>query len=78
MKALMLEKYNHLVYKDVPDPEILSNEVLIKVKACGIIVGTGKEIKGWKTGDRVTFDSTVYPSNTQRSTSNLWSISSKR
>lgn len=91
MKALVLEKYNELVYKDVPDPEINSNEVLVKVKACGIcgsdvhgldgstgrrippmimgheasgiIVKTGDNVKGWKSGDRVTFDSTVYPLN---------------
>jgi L-iditol 2-dehydrogenase len=36
MKALVLEEYNKLVFKDVPDPEIHSNEVLVKVKACGI------------------------------------------
>jgi len=91
MKALVLEKYNELVYKDVPDPLINSNEVLVKVKACGIcgsdvhgldgstgrrippmimgheasgiIVKTGVDVKGWKSGDRVTFDSTVYPLN---------------
>lgn len=91
MKALVLEEYNKLVFKDVPDPEILSNEVLVKVKACGIcgsdvhgldgstgrritpmimgheasgiIVKTGDDVKGWKSGDRVTFDSTVYPLN---------------
>ena len=28
MKALVLEEYNKLVYKDVPDPVILDNEVL--------------------------------------------------
>jgi L-iditol 2-dehydrogenase len=91
MKALVLEKYNELVYKDVANPEIGSNEVLVKVKACGIcgsdvhgldgstgrrippmimgheasgiIVKTGDNVKGWKSGDRVTFDSTVYPLN---------------
>jgi 2-desacetyl-2-hydroxyethyl bacteriochlorophyllide A dehydrogenase len=91
MKALVLEKYNELVFKDVPDPEIHSTEVLVKVRACGIcgsdvhgldgstgrrippmimgheasgvIVKTGDEVKGWKPGDRVTFDSTVYPLN---------------
>jgi 2-desacetyl-2-hydroxyethyl bacteriochlorophyllide A dehydrogenase len=91
MKALVLEEYNKLVFKDVPDPEIKSNEVLVKVKACGIcgsdvhgldgstgrrippmimgheasgiIVNTGEDVKGWKSGDRVTFDSTVYPLN---------------
>ena len=36
MKALVLEKYDELVYKDVQDPGIQSNEVLVKVKACGI------------------------------------------
>ncbi len=91
MKALVLEEYNKLKYKDVPDPGINSNEVLVKVKACGIcgsdvhgldgstgrrippmimgheasgvIVKTGQDVKSWKEGDRVTFDSTVYPLN---------------
>lgn len=91
MKALVLEEYRRLVYKDVPDPGILTNEVLVKVKACGIcgsdvhgldgstgrrippmimgheasgiIIKTGTDVKGWKPGDRVTFDSTVYPLN---------------
>lgn len=89
MKALVLEKYNELVYKDVPEPSILENEVLVRVKACGICGSdvhgmdgsTGRRIpplimgheasgvieqKGglvekWSIGDRVTFDSTVYP-----------------
>ncbi len=88
MKALVLEEYNKLVYKEVPDPEISANEVLVKVMACGIcgsdvhgldgstgrrippvimgheasgiIITTGKDVKNWKPGDRVTFDSTVY------------------
>ncbi|TFG41577.1 MAG: galactitol-1-phosphate 5-dehydrogenase, partial [Bacteroidia bacterium] len=30
-------------------------------EASGIIEATGSEVKNWKTGDRVTFDSTVYP-----------------
>jgi 2-desacetyl-2-hydroxyethyl bacteriochlorophyllide A dehydrogenase len=89
MKALVLEEYKKLVYKDVPDPVIHDNEVLVTVKACGIcgsdvhgldgstgrrippmimgheasgvIVKTGADVKRWKPGDRVTFDSTVYP-----------------
>ncbi|HLN55373.1 MAG TPA: galactitol-1-phosphate 5-dehydrogenase [Bacteroidales bacterium] len=89
MKALVLEQYRKLVYKDVPEPVIQDNEVLVKVKACGIcgsdvhgfdgstgrrippivmgheasgiIEKTGKDVTGWQTGDRVTFDSTVYP-----------------
>ena len=91
MKALVLEEYNKLVYKEVDIPQITPNEVLINVKACGIcgsdvhgmdgstgrrqppvimgheasgvIVETGTEVSFWKKGDRVTFDSTVYPLN---------------
>jgi 2-desacetyl-2-hydroxyethyl bacteriochlorophyllide A dehydrogenase len=91
MKALVLTEYNSLVYKDMPDPTILPDEVLVQVKACGIcgsdvhgmdgstgrripplimgheasgvIVETGENVKGWNPGDRVTFDSTVYPLN---------------
>ncbi len=91
MKALVLEEYNKLVYKEVDLPQIGPGEVLINVKACGIcgsdvhgldgstgrrqtplimgheasgvIVDTGVEVTAWKKGDRVTFDSTVYPLN---------------
>ncbi len=91
MKALVLEEFNRFVYKDVPDPLIKPDEVLVRIKACGIcgsdvhgmdgstgrrippmimgheasgvIVKTGIEVTDWKTGDRVTFDSTVYPLN---------------
>jgi len=37
MKALVPEKYKELVYKDVPDPVIKSNEVLIRVIACCLV-----------------------------------------
>ena len=91
MKALVLEEYNKLVYRDVDDPQPATGEVLIRVKACGIcgsdvhgmdgstgrrqppvimgheasgvIVKTGDGVTCWKEGDRVTFDSTVYPLN---------------
>ena len=91
MKALVLEEYNKLVYRDVEEPQPASGEVLIRVKACGIcgsdvhgsdgstgrrqppvimgheasgvIVKTGAGVTNWKEGDRVTFDSTVYPLN---------------
>lgn len=43
MKALVLEEYNKLVYKDMPVPEITDNEVLIEVKACGIC---GSDVHG--------------------------------
>ncbi|MDR1406423.1 MAG: galactitol-1-phosphate 5-dehydrogenase [Tannerella sp.] len=89
MKALVLEEYNKLVYKDVADPQAGDGEVLIRVKACGIcgsdvhgmdgstgrrqppvimgheasgeIVAVGGGVTRWNVGDRVTFDSTVYP-----------------
>lgn len=43
MKALVLEKYSQLNYRDFPDPEIRPNEVLIGVKACGIC---GSDVHG--------------------------------
>lgn len=89
MKALVLDEYKQLNYRDFEKPEIESNEVLIRVKACGIcgsdvhgmdgstgrrkppiIMGheasgvieeVGAEVSGWNAGDRVTFDSTIYP-----------------
>lgn len=91
MKALVLDQYNELNYRDFPDPTIQSDEVLIEVKACGIcgsdvhgmdgstgrrkppivmgheasgvILETGSNVKNWKAGDCVTFDSTIYPLN---------------
>jgi L-iditol 2-dehydrogenase len=89
MKALVLDEYKQLNYRDFPEPEMEAGEVLIKVKACGIcgsdvhgmdgstgrrkppiIMGheasgiiekVGANVKNWQTGDRVTFDSTIYP-----------------
>lgn len=43
MKALVLEEYMKLVYKDVPMPEYGPDEVLIQVKACGIC---GSDVHG--------------------------------
>ncbi len=43
MKALVLEEYNKLVYKDMDEPEVADNEVLIEVKACGIC---GSDVHG--------------------------------
>lgn len=88
MKALVLTDYKKLDYMDYPKPEISADEVLIKVKACGIcgsdvhgydgstgrrippiimgheasgeIMEMGTEVNGWKIGERVTFDSTIY------------------
>jgi 2-desacetyl-2-hydroxyethyl bacteriochlorophyllide A dehydrogenase len=106
MKALVLEQYNKLVYKDVPDPEILPDEVLVRIKACGIcgsdvhgldgstgrrvpplimgheasgiIEATGTEVNRWKTGDRVTFDSTVYPLDDWFTLEGRYNLSDKR
>jgi L-iditol 2-dehydrogenase len=76
-----------LEYVDAPPPAYTDNDVLIRVRACGIcgsdihgldgstgrripplimgheaagvIDSVGAAVKGWKPGDRVTFDSTV-------------------
>jgi 2-desacetyl-2-hydroxyethyl bacteriochlorophyllide A dehydrogenase len=106
MKALVLEAYNHLVYKEVPDPVMSDNEVLIKVMACGIcgsdihgldgstgrripplimgheasgvIVKTGHDVKAWKIGDRVTFDSTIYQLDDWFTLQGLYNLSDNR
>jgi len=89
MKALVLDEYNKLNYRDFEKPEIDTDEVLVQVKTCGIcgsdvhgldgstgrrkpplimgheasgiIAEIGKNVSGWKIGNRVTFDSTIYP-----------------
>ena len=43
MKALVLEDYMNLVYKDVPEPEYEPDEVIVQVKACGIC---GSDVHG--------------------------------
>jgi len=88
MKALVLKQYNQLQLEDVPVPEIGPEDVLVRVKACGIcgsdvhgldgstgrrqppivmgheasgvIAKVGSAVAGWKQGEPVTFDSTVY------------------
>lgn len=52
MKALVLKEYNHFVCEDVPLPEIAADEVLIRVKACGIC---GSDVHGMdgSTGRRI-------------------------
>jgi len=43
MKVLMLEAYNRFSYEDMADPEIGVEDVLVRVKACGIC---GSDIHG--------------------------------
>ena len=44
MKALVLEDYKKLVIDDVPQPEIAADEVLIRVRSCGIC---GSDVHGF-------------------------------
>lgn len=88
MHALVLNAPNRLEWQDVPDPSPAPDEVLVRVKACGIcgsdvhgmdgstgrrrppivmgheaagtIAAVGRDVDEWQTGERVTFDSTVY------------------
>jgi L-iditol 2-dehydrogenase len=88
VKALTLTTYKHFDYGDVPQPAVGPDDVLIRVKACGIcgsdihgmdgssgrrippvimgheaagtVVEVGADVAGWKVGERVTFDSTIY------------------
>jgi len=49
---LLLEKYNQLIYTDVPDPQVGPDDVLVRVKACGIC---GSDVHGLdgSTGRRI-------------------------
>jgi len=106
MKALVLDEYKQLNYRDFPDPQIRPDEVLVEVKACGIcgsdvhgmdgstgrripplvmgheasgiIIETGSEVKNWKAGDRVTFDSTIYPLNDWYTLKGRYNLSDNR
>ncbi len=52
MKALLLEQYMQLGYQEVPEPVISADDVLIRVKACGIC---GSDVHGLdgSTGRRI-------------------------
>ena len=43
MKALVLTEYNHFGYRDVPDPQVGPEDVLVEIKACGIC---GSDVHG--------------------------------
>jgi L-iditol 2-dehydrogenase len=106
MKALVLEEYMKLVYRDWPDPEMKEDEVLVQVKAVGIcgsdvhgmdgssgrrippiimgheasgiITAVGEKVSGWKPGERVTFDSTIYPLDDWYTRKGLYNLSDNR
>jgi threonine dehydrogenase-like Zn-dependent dehydrogenase len=106
MKALVLTDYNEFAYKDVPNPDIRDDEVLVHVKACGIcgsdihgmdgstgrripplimgheasgiITRTGEKVIKWNSGDRVTFDSTIYPLNDWYTLNGAYNLSDNR
>jgi L-iditol 2-dehydrogenase len=87
MKALVLTAPSRLEYGDFPDPMPAADEVLLRIRACGIcgsdlhgwdgssgrrrpplimgheaageIAAVGRDVREWKVGDRVTFDSTL-------------------
>jgi L-iditol 2-dehydrogenase len=52
MKALVLEEYNHFVYKEVSEPVLGTTDVMVRVKACGIC---GSDVHGMdgSTGRRI-------------------------
>jgi L-iditol 2-dehydrogenase len=88
MKALVMTAYKEFSVQDMPEPNVGKNDVLVRVKACGIcgsdvhgmdgstgrrrppiVMGheaagvveeIGSSVSGYKVGDRVTFDSTIY------------------
>jgi L-iditol 2-dehydrogenase len=43
MKALLLKAYGEFIYQEVPKPEVREDEVLIRVRACGIC---GSDVHG--------------------------------
>lgn len=88
MKALLYTKPYTFEYTDVPDPAVGDDDILVRVRACGIcgsdvaghtgktgrrlpplIMGheaagvverAGSNVRGFRPGDRICFDSTVY------------------
>lgn len=88
MKALLLKKYMELELTEMPEPALGPDDVLVRVRACGIcgsdvhgldgstgrripplvmgheaaglVAKVGAQVKDFREGDRVTFDSTVW------------------
>ena len=87
MKALVLNEYKKLDLMDVPNPDAAPNEVLVRVRSCGIcgsdvhgydgssgrrippvimgheasgeVATVGSAVRGFGSGQRVTFDSMI-------------------
>jgi len=106
LKALIHTKPYCFEYSDFPDPTVGEDEVLIRVKACGIcgsdvhgftgktgrrlpplimgheaagvVENPGKNVNGFKKGDRVCFDSTVYCNKCQPCQNGLYNRCYKR
>jgi L-iditol 2-dehydrogenase len=47
-------------------------------EASGVIIETGKDVKNWKKGDRVTFDSTIFPLNDWFTLQGMYNLSDNR
>jgi L-iditol 2-dehydrogenase len=52
--------------------------IIMGHEASGIITELGKKVKDWKIGDRVTFDSTIYPLNDWYTLKGLYNLSDNR
>jgi len=52
--------------------------IIMGHEAAGVIVKTGSDVKSWKTGDRVTFDSTIYLLNDWYTLKGLYNLSDNR
>lgn len=52
--------------------------VIMGHEASGVICETGKKVRGWKTGDRVTFDSTIYRLDDWYTRQGLYNLSDNR
>lgn len=88
MKAQVLTAASRLEFLEVPKPSPAADEVLLRIRACGIcgsdihgwdgstgrrtpplvmgheaageVAAVGDGVAGWREGDRVTFDSTIF------------------
>ncbi len=52
--------------------------IIMGHEAAGIIEDTGKNVRTWKKGDRVTFDSTIYPLDDWYTLKGLYNLSDNR